>query len=47
MTNIGLESVASKEKGERLFDAATTELEGLIEWLADRPLTECWQRDHR
>ena len=44
---VGSPTQASKEKGERLFDAATTELEGLIEWLADRPLTECWQRDHR
>lgn len=44
---VGKPTQASPEKGERLFEAARDELAALTEWLADRPVTDCWQRAHR
>ncbi|WP_247728305.1 creatininase family protein [Halovivax limisalsi] len=44
---VGAPTQASPEAGETLFEAAREELEGLLDWLAERPMDDCWQRAHR
>ena len=44
---VGKPTDADPEKGERLFEAAREELHALLEWLADRPVADCWPHDHR
>ncbi len=44
---VGKPTQAAPEKGAQLFEAGRDELEALLEWLADRPLADCWQRTHR
>lgn len=38
---------ASKKAGEHLYETASSELDSLVEWLAERPLEGCWSADHR
>ncbi|MFC3957346.1 creatininase family protein [Halovivax cerinus] len=44
---VGKPTQASPEAGADLFDAAASELAALVDWLAARPIADCWQRDHR
>mgnify|MGYP006275436233 FL=1 len=44
---VGRPTRASVEAGERLFEAATDELETLVEWLADRPFESLLPPEHR
>lgn len=44
---VGKPTQASPEKGEQLFEAGRDELVELVDWLADRPLPDCWQREHK
>ncbi|WP_254767245.1 creatininase family protein [Salinilacihabitans rarus] len=44
---VGKPTQADPEKGERLFEAASEELHALLDWLAERPLSECWPREGR
>ena len=43
---VGKPSQADPEAGTQLFEAACAELEALVEWVGDRPLEDCWQREH-
>lgn len=44
---VGRPTQADPEKGRRLFEAARDELHALLDWLVDRPVADCWPRDHR
>ncbi|WP_265110335.1 creatininase family protein [Halosolutus halophilus] len=44
---VGRPTQADPEKGERVFEAARDQLHALLDWLADRPIDDCWPRDHR
>ena len=44
---VGRPTEASVETGEELFDAASRELHGLIDWLADRDLDSLSVRPHK
>ena len=44
---VGKPTQADPEKGAKLFEAGSEELHSLIDWLANRPLKECWPRDHK
>ncbi|PSQ18298.1 creatininase [Halobacteriales archaeon QS_8_69_26] len=44
---VGTPTEASVEAGKRLFGRAADELGALVGWLADRPVEECWPREHR
>ncbi|AGB15842.1 uncharacterized protein, putative amidase [Halovivax ruber XH-70] len=44
---VGKPTQASPEKGEQLFDEAATALSALADWLAERPIDDCWQRAHK
>ncbi|WP_049922813.1 creatininase family protein [Halopiger djelfimassiliensis] len=44
---VGRPTQADPEKGERLFEAARDQLHALLDWLVERPLEDCWSRDHR
>ncbi len=43
---VGKPTQADPEKGATLFEAASDELDALIDWLADRSLEECWPAAH-
>jgi creatinine amidohydrolase len=44
---VGSPTEASREKGEKLFEHATTELAALVEWLADREFAALLPEPHR
>ena len=44
---VGRPTQASRAAGEAVFEAGCAELDALVEWLADRPLSACWQRPHK
>jgi creatinine amidohydrolase len=44
---VGRPTQADPEKGERLFDAGSEQLDALLDWLAERPLEACWPREHK
>lgn len=44
---VGRPTGADPEKGQQVFEAARDELHALLDWLVDRPLEDCWPRDHR
>ncbi|WP_440765637.1 creatininase family protein [Natronorubrum sp. DTA7] len=44
---VGRPTQADPEKGAQLFDAGRDQLHALLDWLVDRPLADCWPRDHK
>jgi creatinine amidohydrolase len=44
---VGDPTDGSREKGAELFDAASDELDALVDWLAERPFAELLPKDHR
>jgi creatinine amidohydrolase len=44
---VGQPTAASREAGERLLDAATDDLDALVDWLAERPFADLLPREHR
>ncbi|WP_290810072.1 creatininase family protein [Halovivax sp.] len=44
---VGKPTQADPAKGERLFERGREELDALVEWLAARPVADCWPRAHR
>ena len=44
---VGRPTEADPEKGEEVFAAARDQLHALLDWLAERPLEDCWPRDHK
>ena len=44
---VGRPTEASREAGERLLDAATDDLDALVDWLAGRPFADLLPREHR
>ena len=44
---VGAPTQADPEIGAELFERGCEELENLVGWLADRPVTDCWQRAHK
>jgi creatinine amidohydrolase len=44
---VGRPTDASREAGERLFEAAREELAALVAWLADQPAADLWPRAHK
>lgn len=44
---VGSPTQADPEKGAALFEAGAEALDELIDWLADRPISECWPKRHR
>jgi creatinine amidohydrolase len=44
---VGDPAVGSRERGERLFEAASGELDALVDWLADQPFDDLLPREHR
>ena len=44
---VGRPTQANPEKGKQLFEAGSERLAALLEWLADRPLEDCWPAPHR
>ncbi|MFC4544208.1 creatininase family protein [Halosolutus amylolyticus] len=43
---VGRPTQADPEKGAQVFEAARDQLHALLDWLADRPIDDCWPRDH-
>ena len=43
---VGNPTQADPEKGRELFEAASDELHALIDWVAERPLEDCWPNEH-
>ena len=43
---VGRPTQAHPEKGERIYETARGQLHALLDWLADRPIEDCWPRDH-
>jgi creatinine amidohydrolase len=43
---LGDQTDATPEKGEQLFEAATDQLVGLCDWLADQPFADLMPREH-
>lgn len=43
---VGEPTQADPKAGARLFEAARDELHALIDWLAERPVDQCWPREH-
>ncbi|MXV61002.1 creatininase family protein [Natronorubrum sp. JWXQ-INN-674] len=44
---VGRPTQADPEKGAQVFDAARDHLHALLDWLAERPLEDCWAREHK
>ncbi|ELY88912.1 creatininase family protein [Natrialba taiwanensis] len=44
---VGRPTQADPEKGAALFEAGRDHLDALLDWLAARPLADCWPRDHK
>ena len=43
---VGAPTQADPEVGAELFERGCKELDALVGWLADRPVSDCWQREH-
>jgi creatinine amidohydrolase len=44
---VGTPTEGSKEAGDRLLDQAVTELDALLDWLAEQPFSDLMPEDHR
>ena len=44
---VGRPTQADPEKGREVFETGRDQLHALLDWLTDRPLEDCWARDHR
>ncbi|SDQ53563.1 creatininase family protein [Natronobacterium texcoconense] len=44
---VGRPTQADPDAGRELFETGRDRLSALIDWLAERPLEDCWPRDHK